>query len=134
MPVIKKINFSGSLYTFLEFIQGLARPPCPYHFSRIQPLIRYTFLYKGDSLLLALPRVCHSTSGAYSIILYCLNQCLYYTTQDSACQYLFQNFLKIFHKACYYPATRTSYGYWLLTQTFNRGFCQPLVGSAFFYN
>ena len=50
MPVIKKIYFSGSLYTFQRFILGLARPQVPSTLSRIHPVFQYTFLYKGDSL------------------------------------------------------------------------------------
>ena len=30
----------------------------PQHFNRIQPLVRYVFLHKGDSLILVLPCVC----------------------------------------------------------------------------
>ena len=55
LPVIKKIYFSGSLYTFQEFTLGLARPQCPLHLSRIQPVIRCTFrIQRGLTLQLSL--------------------------------------------------------------------------------
>ena len=55
LPVIKKIYFSGSLYTFQEFTLGLARPQCPSHLSRIQPVIRCTFrIQRGLALQLSL--------------------------------------------------------------------------------
>lgn len=38
----------------------------------------------------------NSTNPAYSIILYCPLNCLYYITVPFICQHLFRNFLKTF--------------------------------------
>lgn len=48
-PVIKKINFPGSLYTFLKFTLGLARPP-DFSFSRIHPICIIYFYIMGTWL------------------------------------------------------------------------------------
>lgn len=50
MPVIKQIYCSGSLYTFLEFIQDLARPPPPIASAEFNHLFDMHFYIKGTHL------------------------------------------------------------------------------------
>lgn len=60
-PVIKKINFPGSLYTFLKFTLGLARPP-DFSFSRIHPICIIYFYVMGTMALFHSPSLVSTVS------------------------------------------------------------------------
>ena len=60
-PVIKKIHFPGSLYTFPKFTLGLARPP-GFPFSRIHPVCIIYFYIMGTMALFHSPSLVSTIS------------------------------------------------------------------------
>ena len=64
--LLRRFNFSGSLYTFLEYTLSLARPPVPLTFSRIHPIFYYSISRIGGTHLYWLSLVStNSTTRAF---------------------------------------------------------------------